>query len=96
MQIQPALDRASRKLAADALKLWQGSVSRRTGRMRKSLRFTVRRVSSGVEVAFYVSKAGFYYIFQKDARQWTAGVERFLITNGKLYVLREIRALLGQ
>ena len=95
MQIDPALERASRKLAKDALKLWRGAVTRRSGRMRQSLSFAVRRTSRGIEVAYFVGRRGFYYAFQPDARKWTSQIETFLRANGKAYVLREFRTLLG-
>ena len=95
-QIPAALDRGARRAAVDALKTWRGSVTRRTGRMRKSLNYFVRRVSTGVEVSFYVGRSGFYYRFQPDARQWTAQVEQFLRKQAPGYITRELRALLGQ
>ena len=92
--IQPALQRASRRLAEQAVKSWRSVVRARTGRMRGALGFQMRIIGGGVSVAFVVGRAGFYYRFQKDHRRWTAHVEKFVRDNAAEYLRREVNLLI--
>lgn len=94
MGIQPALQRASRRLAEQAVKSWRSVVAKRTGRMRGALGFQMRVIGGGVSVAFVVGTSGFYYRWQKDARQWTAHVEKFVRDNAAEYIRREVNLLI--
>ena len=92
--IGPALNRAARRLAEDALKAWRSQVRVRTGRMRRALAFRITEVPGGVTVALFVGAGGFYYRWQSDARRWTAHVERFAQDNAGSYIVREVNALI--
>ena len=92
--IDAALQRASRRLAENAVKAWRSVVTARTGRMRAALAFQVRVAGGGVSVAFFVGRSGFYYRFQKDAARWTAHVEQFVRDHAAEYIRREVDLLI--
>lgn len=89
--VAEALAAAGERLSEDGTRYWRALVTVRTGRMRGSLSVRVVARGQAVHVYYYVAARGFYYRFQRQAREWDAALASYLAGRAPAVIGEELR-----
>lgn len=88
--VRAALADAAKILSDDGTRYWRSIVTVRTGRMRSALSVRVVAQGSTVHVYYYTAPRGFYYTFQRRAREWDAQLAQYLVGRAPAVIRSQI------
>lgn len=90
--IAGALAAAGKRLGEEGTAYWRSIVTNRTGRMAGALNVVVSQSGNALTVRYVVTRAGFYYSFQRDRERWDAMLVAFLQSRAGQVVGEELQA----